>query len=403
MRIEAHDRTHSNNVNESPQYRGGFWQGAKTAQVRRKTAGKCLLLLPLLACIFVLSGCEEQASSATAKPAEKAASIEVKAIHPHRGEVYRFINLPGEVRPLYEVTLFAKVNGYLDKLAVDKGDSVKAGDLIADIDVPELRANLVKYKAELELAQAEYGQVSQNASTNASYVPASDTDTGKSRQAIANGKLAVAKSNLQYTETMLKYTRLTAPFDGVITHRYVDPGAYIPLPDATSTPETAAIVNLTDFKTLRLQVAVPETEATHIKIGQPIRWTADGYPGEHFDGKVTRAYWTLEKATKTMLTETQMANPGMKLQPGMLVNARISIDKKNDALVLPVEAVVKEKANSFVFIFNDGKAKKTPIEVGFNDGTNVEVVAGITPADLAIVPGQQALRDGQLVKVTEAK
>jgi RND family efflux transporter MFP subunit len=304
---------------------------------------------------------------------------------------------------LYEVTLFAKVNGYLDKLTVDKGDSVKAGDLIADIDVPELRANLVKYKAELELAQAEYGQMSQTASTNASYVPASDTDASKTRQAIASGKLAVAKSNLQYTETMLKYTRLTAPFDGIITHRYVDPGAYIPVPNAASTPEAAAIVNLTDFKTLRMQVAVPETEATHVKIGQTIRWTADDFPGEHFDGTVTRAYWALDKATKTMLTETQMTNPGMKLQPGMLVNARIGIEKKEDALLLPVEALIKEKTNSFIFIFNDGKVKKAPVQVGFNDGTNVEIVAGVKPADLAVVPGQQTLRDGQLVKVTEAK
>ncbi len=395
MRIEAHAWTHSDNVNENPQYRGWFWRNAKS-----ETGGKFLLLLSLISCL-TLCGCSAQVSSASTKPAE--APIEVKAIHPHRGEVYRFINLPGEVRPLYEVTLFAKVNGYLDKLTVDKGDSVKAGELIADIDVPELRANLVKYKAELELAQAEFGQISQNTTNNPTYVPASDTDAGRTRQAIANGKLAVAKSNLQYTETMLKYSRVTAPFDGIITKRYVDPGAYIPMPDATSTPETAAIVNLTDFKTLRLQVAVPETEATHIKIGQPIRWTADDFAGERFDGKVTRAYWALDKATKTMLTETQMANPGMKLQPGMLVNARIAIEKKDDVLLLPVEALVKEKTNSFVFIFNDGKIKKAPVQVGFNDGTNVEIVSGIKLADLAIVPGQQALRDAQLVKVTEAK
>src|SRR5690242_908216 len=214
-------------------------------------------LQPIAACIFlalftcILCGCE-QAASAT-KPLVEA-PVEVQAIHPHHGEVYRYINLPGEVRPLYEVTLFAKVNGYLDKLMVDKGDSVKAGELIADIDVPELRANLVKYKAELELAQAEYKQMSESAPSNAIYVPASDTGSAKNSLDIASSRLTVAKSNVQYTETMLKYTRLTAPFDGVITHRYVDPGAYIPLPDATSTPETAAIVNLTDFKTLRLQV-----------------------------------------------------------------------------------------------------------------------------------------------------
>jgi membrane fusion protein, multidrug efflux system len=286
---------------------------------------------------------------------------------------------------------------------VDKGDSVKAGELIADIDVPELRANLGKYKAELELAQAEFNQMSAAAANNGSNVSAADAEAAKTRLAVVSGKLAVAKGNVQYTESMLKYARVTAPFDGIITKRYVDPGAYIPVPNAANTPEAAAIVNLTDFKTLRLQVAVPETEATHIQIGQTIRWTTDDYPGQNFDGKVTRAYWAFDKATKTMLTETQLANPGMKLRPGMLVNAHIGIETKDDALLLPVDAIVREKANSFVLVFNDGKVKKAPVQVGFNDGSNVEIVGGIKPADLAIMPGQQTLRDGQLVKMMDGK
>jgi RND family efflux transporter MFP subunit len=393
MRIES--RVWLNNIDENLQ-RPVAARVSRAAL--RKTGIKYLLLPALAACISTFCGCAEQASYANAKAVETP--VEVNAVHPHRGEVSRLINLPGEVRPLYEVTLFAKVDGYLEKLTVDKGDSVKAGDLIADIDVPELRANLVKYKAELELAQAEFKQMSEAATSN---LTAADSEAAKNRLAIASGKLAVAKGNVQYTESMLKYARVVAPFSGIITKRYVDPGAYIPVPNAASTPEAAAIVNLTDFKTVRLQVAVPETEATHVKIGQTIRWTADDFPGVHFDGTVTRAYWALDKATKTMLTETQMANPGMKLQPGMLVNARIGIEKKNDALLLPVEALVKEKTNSFIFIFNDGKIKKAPVEVGFNDGTNVEIVTGVKPADLAIMPGQQALRDGQLVKVTEEK
>lgn len=393
MKIESRVWTHSDIIDENPQRPIAARVSRAAGEVRRKTGIKYLLFLALAACILAFCGCAEQASYANAKAVETP--VEVNAVHPHRGEVSRFINLPGEVRPLYEVTLFAKVDGYLDKLTVDKGDSVKAGELIADIDVPELRANLVKYKAELELAQAEFKQMSE--------ATAADSEATKNRLAVASGKLAVAKGNVQYTESMLKYARVTAPFSGIITKRYVDPGAYIPVPNAASTPEAAAIVNLTDFKTLRMQVAVPETEATHVKIGQTIRWTADDFPGEHFDGTVTRAYWALDKATKTMLTEAQMANPGMKLQPGMLVNARIGIQKKSDALLLPAEALVKEKTNSFIYIFNDGKIKKAPVEVGFNDGTNVEIVAGVKPADLAIVPGQLALRDGQLVKVTEAK
>ena len=397
MRIESRDWTHSDIIEEHHQWPVAACVSRAADKMRWETGIKYSLLLALVVCVLAFSGCEEQASSATAKPVETP--VEVNAVHPHRGEVSRLINLPGEVRPLYEVTLFAKVDGYLEKLTVDKGDSVKAGDLIADIDVPELRANLIKYKAELELAQAEFKQMSEAANN----LTAADSEAAKNRLAIASGKLAVAKGNVQYTESMLKYARVTAPFSGIITKRYVDPGAYIPVPNAASTPEAAAIVNLTDFKTVRLQVAVPETEATHVKIGQTIRWTADDFPGEHFDGTVTRAYWALDKATKTMLTETQMANPGMKLQPGMLVNARIGIEKKNDALLLPVEALVKEKTNSFIFIFNGGKIKKAPVEVGFNDGTNVEIVTGVKPADLAIMPGQQALRDGQLVKVTEEK
>ena len=389
MKIKARYWTRSQKVGEDLQRRASSWRGTRLSSVA--------VLLTLMTCLLSLCGCEEQASYAnTTKPAPET-PVEVKAVQPHRGEVYRYINLPGEVRPLYEVTLFAKVDGYLDKLAVDKGDSVKAGGLIADIDVPEVRANLVKHKAELELAQAEYKQVSEAAANN----PADEA--AKSRLAVATGKLAVAKGNLQYTESMLKYARVTAPFDGIITKRYVDPGAYIPVPNAASTPEAAAIVNLTDFKTLRMQVAVPETEAPHIKLGLPIRWTTDDYPGQHFDGTVTRAYWALDKATKTMLTETQMTNPSMKLQPGMLVNARIGVEKKDGVLLLPVEALVKEKTNSFVYIFNNGKVKKAPVEVGFNDGTNFEVVAGITPADLAVLPGKQTLRDQELVKITQTR
>src|SRR5215831_5186827 len=419
MRTEASDLTYSGNIDDKPQFGGWFWQDVKADQSQagliRKERGRnagpsggtalrplaACVFLALFPCILVLSGCSQQAASA-AKPVAEA-PLEVSAVHPHRGEVYRFINLPGEVRPLYEVTLFAKVDGYLETLRVDKGDSVKAGDLIANIDVPELRASLVKYEAELELAQAEFKETNEPATNNATYVRLPQSDSGKTRPTIAGGKLAVAQANVQYTKAMLKYARVTAPFDGIITRRYVDPGAYIPAPNAADTPQAAAIVNLTDFKTLRLQVAVPETEATHIEVGQPVRWSTDSYPGQHFDGTVTRAYWALDKATKTMLTETQMANPGMKLRPGMLVNARIGVEKKDDALLLPVEAVVREKTNSFAFIFSDGKAKKVAIETGFSDGKNVKILGGVKPSDLAIVAGKQTVRDGQLVKVTETK
>ncbi len=368
--------------------------------VNLQSCGYIISLNALVAAAFLMCGCERASQPPKVKEESPA---EVKAAQPRRGEVYRYINLPGEVHPLYNVTLFAKVDGYLATLTVDKGDSVKAGDLIADIEVPELRANKVKYAAEVELAEAEFKQFSDAPTNNPAGATLADAQAARNRIAVAKGRLAVAKANLAHTEAMLEYARVTAPFDGVITKRYVDPGAYIPVPNAASTPEAAAIVNLTDFKTLRMQVAVPETEVPHIKLGQPVRWTTDDYPGQHFDGTVTRAYWALDHATKSMLTEAQMTNPGMLLRPGMLVNARIELETKENALLIPVGALVKEKVNSFAFTVTDGKARKVAIQTGFNDGTNVEIAGGITETNLVVMSGAAALRDGQAVKVVEGK
>jgi RND family efflux transporter MFP subunit len=331
--------------------------------------------------------------------AREETPVEIKAVHPHLGMIYRYINLPGEVHPLFQVTLFAKVEGYLQTLTVDKGDSVKAGDLIADIEVPELRANRVRYKAELELAQAEFQWLAEESTNRTTTGSILEKPEARNRLRLAKSKLTVAQANLEYTETMLQYARITAPFDGVVTKRYVDPGAFIPAPNAADTPEAAAIINLTDFKTLRMQVAVPEIEVPHVALGQPVRWTTDDLPGQHFDGTVTRCYWALDRATKTMLTEVQMLNPGGVLKPGMLVNARIGIEMRKEALLVPVSALVKEKTESFVFTAVEGRTKKIAVRTGFNDGTNVEILAGIRLENLTILPDDQLLRDGQRVSI----
>lgn len=343
----------------------------------------------------VLVGCKPPA---VPPPAKTAPPVEVKAVPPHRGEIYRTLTLPGEVHPLYQVTLFAKVSGYLKTLTVDKGDAVKAGDLIADIEVPELRADKVRHEAEVELATAEFNRL--NAAVSGVM-----TDDVKRELAVAKGKLAVAKANLEYTTTMLGYARITAPFDGIVTKRFVDPGAFIPAPNAADTPEAAAIINLTDFKTLRMQIPVPETESTRIVKGLAVEFTTDGLPGRRFAGTVTRYYYALNEKTKTMLTEIQMANPALELRPGMLFQARIQIEKKDDALLVPVAALVKEKTGTAVFTVTaaGGVLRKVPVVIGFNDGVQAEILGGIQPDDLVVLGGSQVLRDGQGVKVSVAQ
>jgi RND family efflux transporter MFP subunit len=130
-----------------------------------------------------------------------------------------------------------------------------------------------------------------------------------------------------------------------------------------------------------------------------VKLTVDALPGRWFEGTVTRFSYTLDDASKTMLAEIELPNPKLELRPGMYATAKIGIERKTDALLVPVEAVVIEKANAFAFTVVDNKAKKLPVKVGFNDGTNVEIVGGLEPGQPTILVGKRSLVDGQPVAI----
>jgi RND family efflux transporter MFP subunit len=158
-----------------------------------------------------------------------------------------------------------------------------------------------------------------------------------------------------------------------------------------------------DFATVRVQIAVPEIEAALVREDQPVKVSVEGLPGKLFEGKVSRQSYALDDASKTMLVESDLANPELVLRPGMYAMAKIGVEKHTDALLIPVEALVMEKVNAFTFVANDGKAKKTAIKIGFNDGVKVEVLSGLTGNEAVILAGKMALADKQPVNVTEAK
>ena len=219
----------------------------------------------------------------------------------------------------------------------------------------------------------------------------------------SRGKWEIAKANLEKTETLLSYAKILAPFSGIISRRFVDPGAFIPAATSGSPAQNAALVTLTDFHRVRLQVAVPEVEASLVKTNQPVKFTVEGLPGHTFEGTVTRFSYALEEATRTMLAEAELANPTLELRPGMYASAKISIERKEDALLVPAEALLVEKAGSSVFTVADNKAKKTRIQTGFKDDANVEILNGLKPDQPVILLGKRLLSDGQPVKVSEAK
>ena len=351
-----------------------------------------IVVCPLLTA-GLLSACDPVPIQ-TAKPPTPPVSVQVThAIH---GSITRSITLPAVIRPNQQVMLYAKVAGYLKFIKVDRGDAVKEGDVLAEVEAPELLADEAKYQADVEVAKADYQRLSEARKAAADLVVPLTVDAAK-------GKYEMALANLKRNETLLAYTKIVAQFSGTVTKRWVDPGALIPAATAGTAPQSAAVVTLMDFSIVRIEVAVPEPETPLIKDGLAAEIKVDELVGKIYSGKVTRFAHTLDDATRTMAVEIDLDNAEGMLRPGMFATAKLAVARKDNALLLPSEALVVEKANTSVFLFAADRAKKVPVKTGFDDSKSVEILEGITAEDAVILTGKLPLTDGQSVKQKEAK
>jgi membrane fusion protein, multidrug efflux system len=349
-------------------------------------------LLAISLASVIVSGCKD--SSAGPPKTISAPPVAVRLVQPKRGAISRSVTLPGELKAFQQATLYAKTAGYLKTIHVDKGDSVKQGDLLAEIEAPELIADAAKFKADWDLAELESKRTSDALQKAPDLITVQSIDAAKS-------KSLVAKANLDRASTLLGFTKIFAPFSGTVTRRYVDVGAFIPAATSGSSPQTAALVTLADLNKVRLQVAVPEAEVKFVNKDTRIAFTVEALPGKNLETKVSRISFALDEMTKTMLAEADMENPGGDLRPGMYASVKLFVETKTDAVLLPADAVLVEKAKTSVFVVESGKAKKLPVKTGFSDGASFEILDGIPPNAGVILFGKQVLNDGQLVQVTQ--
>ena len=320
----------------------------------------------------------------------------VKAAVAARGDVHRWITVPGTLKANQQATLYAKVAGYLTKVAVDKGDAVKAGQLLGELEVPELMADLKKFEADAKVAEIELSRLMEARKKAPDLVLPQALDK-------ARGVADMANATIQRTRTLLDFARITAPFPGVITHRFVDNGAFVPAATSGSAAQNAALFTLMDYTTIRAQCAVPELETPFIRNGLPVKVAPEAMPGKVFDASLTRFSGALDEATRTMLIESELPNPDGNFRPGMYANIRIAVEKHGGVTLVPVDALAMEKTSAFVFKIADGKARKIAVKLGFNDGVNAEVVEGLAEGEAVILVGKAAFNDGQPVKTEAAK
>jgi membrane fusion protein (multidrug efflux system) len=354
-----------------------------------------VVTLGIRAGICMLAACG--APDTKAAPPPPASPVAVTTTVPRTGSITRSVTLPTfRVLPYQSATLYAKVAGYLKVLKVDKGDAVTAGELLAEIEVPELLADEAQFKAEADVERSNYERMAAARAKSPDLVVPQTVDE-------LRGRADIAKAKLQRTQTLLQFARITAPFSGVVTARYVDPGAFIPAATSGSTPQSAALLTLMDFSRVRVQLYVPEAEVPFIRNGLATTLTVEELPGRTFVGTVTRFSNALDESTKTMLTEVELPNADHALRPGMYASVRLAVERKTNALLVPKEAVVVEKAGSFAYTVAGGKAHRTPVHTGFNDGINVEIVDGVRADQPVILIGKQTLTDGQSVTITKTQ
>lgn len=382
----------------------GTTQGSAAAGVTRLRAAAALLGLASL----LAFGCAKPAD-----PAAPPALPTVTVIHPRRGTMVRTIDLPGDVVGFYEAALHAKVTGYLQSISVDKGDFVKKGQVLAVVQVPELHSNLARAQATLVINRVTYQRLRRVQKSDPRLVSQEDVD-------IAYAKYGEAQAAVHTLTTMVGYTEIIAPFDGVITGRFADPGALIRAGGGDiGMNETSALISpgategagghrsgggpvltLADIDKLRIYVYVPENAYPYIHKGTPAILHFDEFPGRVFKGTVARYATALDLATRTMLAEVDIDNPGRVIYPRSYAHVTIDLQRHPNVLRLPVAAIHGAGKASRVMVVEDGHLKTVRVHTGINNGNYVEIKSGLTDDSLVLATYSNNLTSGEAVKYT---
>ncbi len=347
----------------------------------------------LVAVGLALTGCGAQPADSTVTPPP----LDIAAVHPQRADVVRTLSLPGDLIGRSQADLYAKVTGYLVRIDVDKGDWVTQGQVLAEIEVPELAQRLQRSRANLEVRRLTYQRLQHVWTTDHRLLAREDVD-------VAFGQYQQARAEVEELEARFGYTRIVAPFAGVITARYVDPGALIEADGHASGSGTPGeqrqrsgpvpVLSMAEIDRLRVYVYVPEEETSLVRQGQPATLKLREFPGRTFAGKVTRFANSLDLTTRTMLTEIDLDNTRHELYPGMYADVTLELARHPDALRIPATAVGSAGDAHFVFVVRGGVLVKVPVSTGIATGEWLEIASGLSADDSVVANMSPTLAEG---------
>jgi RND family efflux transporter MFP subunit len=377
-------------------------------------------------------------STSEAESADKSAgggqaTAPVVRVEPH--DFGDTLSISGAFKPFQDVDIHAKVAGYIKVIYVDVGDHVTAGETLAVLEVPELQAQLVGADAAVRRAKEDIGRAqgdldrakSSHAAAHLMYTRLNDASktreglvaqqeiddaqakdleteaqisSAKSALSAAEQAFDVAQANQKQVSAMSDYTRITAPFAGVITNRYADTGALVAAGTSEST-QAIPVVKLAQISVLRLVLPIPESVAGQIGVGKVLKVHVDAL-NRDYEGKVSRFADALNEQTRTMETEIDFQNPKGELMPGMYVEAYFVHNQKKHALAVPIEAVVREGDQAKVLVVDAQNAiQERPVQLGQEDSLYDEIIRGLAKDERVVVGNLGSFRSGQKVTPKE--
>jgi RND family efflux transporter MFP subunit len=363
--------------------------------------GVALLVLLIAGAITVFDRTSH--SRALAKETEQSAVPTVAITHPLAEKPDEELALPGSLLAFKESPIFARTNGYLVRWYKDIGSRITKGELLANIDTPEVDQELNQGRAARQqiLAQMELAKISAERweslrKTDSVSAQEADQQTSGYQQSKAN--LVAADANVRRLEQLESFKNVYAPFSGVLTRRNVDPGALINA-GATSGKE---LFDLAQVDTLRVYTSVPQAYAPYIKVGAKATVTLQEFPGQKFAAVVARTAESIDPATRTLLTEVDVANKDGRLLPGSFGQVHFAVGSNVQKLTVPVNAMLfRAQGPQVAIVGPDNKVQLRPLTIGRDYGTSLEVLGGLAVTDQIIINPSDSLEDGQQVNVAQ--
>ncbi len=401
-----------------------FETSRRTLRRTKTTLG----LVPLFGGALMFVSC----SSDAVKAGPDAAGLPtVAAAKVLRADLTRALAVTAEFHPFQEIDVHAKVAGYVKRIYVDVGDRVKAGQLIAVLEIPELhdevqtaeasvsesqeeirraQADLQRAKSAHEVAHLAYSRLAEVSKTRPGLVAEQEIDDALGRDRVSEAQSATAEASLSAAEqqlrvaeakrekvrTLFAYAEIKAPFTSVVTKRYADTGSMIQTGISSET-QSMPLVTLAQENLLRLVIPVPESAVSKIRLGSPVEVSVSAL-GKNFEGKVARFADQVDMATRTMHTEVDVPNPTGELVPGMYASASLVLNDEHNALAIPVQALSRsEDRVSVLLIDKQGKLEERLVHIGIETPDQVEILSGLNEGDLVAIGSRSQLQPGMAV------